>query len=158
MYYNIGGKIKLLAIIWTVIGILASFLIGGTMATLKDELVPLGLLVIALGSVLAWLSSLLFYAFGELVERVCHIDNTLSGTSYDKQNSLSAKLERISKKANDTTVAPANDTSSEPVTDITVERAPSFEEKQQLRMLFLQGKITEEEYYELTDGTKDYSK
>lgn len=75
MFENIGGKIKKLASTLTVIGILASILIGFIiiiMGSQSEEMGAtfawIGILVMIFGSLMSWLSSFLLYGFGELVE------------------------------------------------------------------------------------------
>ena len=68
MFNNIGGKIKGLAASVTVIGIIASVIVGLVLMTADGDTVFLGILVAALGSFVSWLSSWLLYAFGQLVE------------------------------------------------------------------------------------------
>lgn len=71
MYDNIGRKLKDLAQIFTALGIIASIIFGIFMFV--GSQIFLGLLVIALGSLLSWISSLFLYGFGELIEKNCEI-------------------------------------------------------------------------------------
>ena len=68
MYNNIGGKIKVLAI---VIGIVeaVSAVITGMVLCSDSYMVGSGFLTMLLGPVVAWISSWFLYAFGELVEK-----------------------------------------------------------------------------------------
>ena len=71
MFDNIGSKIKGLARVITWIGIVASVIAGIAqmcMSHFSGGLVFSGILTMALGSLLAWVSSFLVYGFGELVE------------------------------------------------------------------------------------------
>jgi len=75
MFNNIGGKIKKLAIVLTVIGIILSVVTGFSPFTLtvKDsnsepDLLG-GLLTVGIGVLSSWLGSFLLYGFGELIEK-----------------------------------------------------------------------------------------
>ena len=79
MYDNIGGKLKTLAEIQFWIVAIASAIVGIVM--LVSEMV-LGLLFLLGVPVVAWVASWLLYGFGELVEKVCHIEGKLcNGTT-----------------------------------------------------------------------------
>ncbi len=75
LYNNIGEKIKGLAVFEFAIGVAAS-IIYGMFVGANDLEKSLGeiLLIIVLGVVASWLSSLLIYGFGELITRVINID------------------------------------------------------------------------------------
>ena len=64
MFENIGEKIKMIAKIYFYVCAIASFILGCVMI---DE-TPLGLVVMVVGVLVSYLSSLVMYAFGELVE------------------------------------------------------------------------------------------
>ncbi len=74
MYDNIGGKLKALAKIQFLILTVASATVGIVM--LVSEM-ALGLLFLFGVPVVAWVASWLLYGFGELVEKVCHIEGKL---------------------------------------------------------------------------------
>lgn len=75
LYGNIGGKIKGMAkvffIVESIITILAgvALLISAIDSYNSEERFLLGFFFLALGPVIAWISSWLLYAFGELVEK-----------------------------------------------------------------------------------------
>ena len=72
MYDNIGGKIKTLAV-WTfIVEAVASIITGFILMAEEDTLYILLCLV---GPIIAWVSSWLLYAFGELVEKTCDNEN-----------------------------------------------------------------------------------
>ena len=81
MFKNIGEKMKTLAKVICWMGIIAS-VIGGVsmMVDCATEItVLLGLLIIELGSMISWVSSLGVYALGEIVLKLTEIaENTLS--------------------------------------------------------------------------------
>lgn len=68
MFDNIGDKIKTLASVITVLGIIASLITGGVMISANDNLALIGLLIMVLGSLISWISSFLLYGFGQLIE------------------------------------------------------------------------------------------
>lgn len=69
MFDNIGAKIKSLATTTTAIGIIFSIIIAIiiTVST-NGDLAIIGILFLIVGSLIAWLSSLVLYGFGQLVE------------------------------------------------------------------------------------------
>ena len=66
MFNNIGEKIKSLAIFSTIIGIVLSALLG-IRAIFTHSFIE-GLLIVAIGSFMAWIASFLLYGYGELIE------------------------------------------------------------------------------------------
>lgn len=98
MFSNIGGKIKVLAMILCWIGIGVSVLSGiSILASESDdsiigELMPdgamaiSGLLTMVIGSLTSWLSSFVLYGFGELIENVTSINYKLDLRSQSNQN------------------------------------------------------------------------
>lgn len=81
MFSHIGGKIKTWAVILSILGIAASVIYGGVVAT-KDVLA--GVLIIVFGSLGSWVSSFLLYGFGQLVENSDKIVEKLEEISKDK--------------------------------------------------------------------------
>ena len=80
MYNNIGRKIKGMAKV--IFAILAFFFILMGTSLLNagaDAIEGLGVILIVLGPVFAWVSSFLLYGFGELVEKVCNIERNICG-------------------------------------------------------------------------------
>lgn len=65
MFNNIGRKIKGLAEIICVLGIIASVFIG---LGLKNASAGLTFLIVCGGSLLSWIGSFVLYGFGELVD------------------------------------------------------------------------------------------
>ena len=78
MFDNVGVKIKGLAkalfIIETVLAVIAGF---GVMLV-ASKLFVVGLWILLFGPIAAWISSLLIYGFGELIDKVCDIELHLS--------------------------------------------------------------------------------
>lgn len=81
MFTNIGKKIKTLAKIMSGIGII--FSIGLGLVFMKAEPV-VGLLIMALGSLVSWSSSFLTYGYGELLLRVSSIDESLKSIAEEE--------------------------------------------------------------------------
>ena len=76
MFDNIGGKIKSLATILAVLGIIASIIIGCTILDAGGSGL-FGVLTIVGGALLSWLSSFALYGFGQLIETNQSIDSKL---------------------------------------------------------------------------------
>lgn len=71
MYDNVGQKLKTLAKISAILGIAVSVIFG---LLLFDGYSTLGLLIILIGPLVSWVSSLATYAFGEMhvyLENIC---------------------------------------------------------------------------------------
>ena len=73
MYENISGKIKKLSKAIAVIGIIIAVIAGFWYIADYDEILQ-GVFIIVLGGLAAWISSLLIYGFGELIEKVSLIE------------------------------------------------------------------------------------
>ena len=72
MFENISGKLKVLANVLTLIGIVISVIYG--FIIMNDS--PLaGLLAMAIGGLISWASSFLIYGFGELIEQMERSNN-----------------------------------------------------------------------------------
>ena len=76
MYKNIGKKIKKLAKVLTVIGIVACVITGIVLIALGNMT---GLVYIFFMPFLVWISSFFTYAIGVLVDKVCDIKRALRG-------------------------------------------------------------------------------
>lgn len=71
MFNNIGKKIKTLAQVITLIGIIASLITGIVFIALANNNPgwgTLGVLIIIIGSLISWISSFILYGFGQLVD------------------------------------------------------------------------------------------
>ena len=82
MYNNIGGKICGLARFFAVIGIITSVIAGIVLmsnARYGGAIMSIyGLLVMTIGSVIAWIASWCLYGFGELISKADDINDRLS--------------------------------------------------------------------------------
>lgn len=98
-YENIGEKIKSaaqrIAAVETVI-----FVITGIIIMFSADNFLYGLLVLIIGPIIAYVSSWLMYAFGELVENVSSINHNLLKLSDNSTNSNSGNLSDRIRKIN----------------------------------------------------------
>ena len=84
MFDNIGSKIKGLASAVTWAGIILSIISGIAMIASSEGLLAFpAILVIAVGSLISWLSSLTLYGFGQLIE-----NSDIIANEYRKKNGV----------------------------------------------------------------------
>jgi len=111
MYSDIGKKIKTVAEIFCIIGIVCSIIIGIIFGTAISSIssaidsnqnvssssgTMTSVLIILFGSLISWISSFCLYGFGELIERVVSIDEKLSNKitkidTFSKNNEIQIK-------------------------------------------------------------------
>ncbi len=93
MFNNIGQKIKGLALASSILGIIASILVGiGLSASVNPFL---GLILAILGSFICWISSFVLYGFGELVDNSSKlVKMSDKGIRYDEPKHIT-KTDRI---------------------------------------------------------------
>lgn len=146
MFDNIGGKIKGLAKVLCLVGIAVSAI--GAIALwyansyYQSTIVP-GFIVLIVGSVGSWLSSLFTYGFGELIDRVTSIDAKQASQSFYLQtlseshstiiHSLSLLTEHIKAIKESTGTK-------------TTTNSFSVSELQSLKKMHEEGNLSEEEY------------
>lgn len=70
MYENIGSKLKDLAKYAFAIEAVVAVISGFSLMTEHESLMPIGFLVMLVGALVAWISSWMLYAFGQLVDDV----------------------------------------------------------------------------------------
>lgn len=97
MYDNIGGKIKGLAKAIFIVEAIAVVITGIALMAFDGDMIPLGLLVMVVGPLVAWVSSWLLYGFGELVDKTCDIARNTHGGERKSEAQLKVDYERISK-------------------------------------------------------------
>ena len=68
MFENIARKLKIVSSILSVLGIIASGLLGMILIAINPNSWFLGLFIIAFGSIGSWISSLGMYGLGQLIE------------------------------------------------------------------------------------------
>lgn len=79
MYDNIGGKIKGLAKVTFIAEAIAAVISGFAIMGFDDDTILIGLLVLIIGPIIAWVSSWLLYGFGELIDKSCEIERNTRG-------------------------------------------------------------------------------
>ena len=77
MYDNIGGKIKGLAKTMFIVEAIGAVITGIVLLATDDVLIFAGLLTLFCGPIIAWVSSWVLYAFGELVEKTSDTNNVI---------------------------------------------------------------------------------
>lgn len=82
VFTNSGSKIQTLAVVICGLGILTS-IVYGLIACLRFS-VLIGILVIVVGPVAAWLNMLFIYAFGEMVENINFIADLMKKAADEK--------------------------------------------------------------------------
>lgn len=97
MFNNVGGKIKAIAKVTAWIGIAICVIYGFVMLVSMEDMALIGLLIMTVGSLASWISALVLYGFGELIEN--------SGIIANKKNTdvpkMSAKDKTLEKWRND---------------------------------------------------------
>jgi len=96
MYKNIGGKIKILAQTVAIIEIIVCIIVGFIQIFDVKE-VGLGIGILIIGSLIAWISSFVLYGFGQLVENSDKVVN-IQEKMYNKDNFNKEKTEEYLEK------------------------------------------------------------
>ena len=84
MFDNIGGKIKTLAVVVCVVGMIASLIFAivlWSMDSYRTPTIALGFGVLIGGCVVSWVGSFFTYGFGQLIEDTAAIREALKPTS-----------------------------------------------------------------------------
>ncbi len=84
MYTSIGGKIKTLAQIVCLLGIIVSVIYGICFYNTYYSVRSMGIVIIFGGSLLSWVSSFFTYGFGELIEKATVIAEAVSKDDVNK--------------------------------------------------------------------------
>ena len=66
MFENIGGKLKILAVVEVILGVLGSVICG--LSAIVNEMVLTGIIIMVVGGVSSWMGSWMAYGIGEAVE------------------------------------------------------------------------------------------
>lgn len=100
LFGNIGEKIKKLAVIISVIGIIGSILLGIFAGELfkdsylfEEYALPMSIAIILIGCLIFWLSSFILYGFGELIDLSADISYILS--KFTKQSHTDSTKEDL---------------------------------------------------------------
>ncbi len=89
MFDNIGGKIKGLAAAVTWIGIAGSVIFWiSTFSSGSNEAISVGLIVMIIGSLVSWLSSLTLYGFGELIEKMSSVEKLMKKVAGEEDSKV----------------------------------------------------------------------
>ncbi len=96
MYNNIGRKIKGLVKTLFIIEAIAAVITGIVLLSIDDDFILAGLLVMIVLPFVAWISSWLLYAFGELVDKICDIERNTRGCETKSESPEALNSERIS--------------------------------------------------------------
>ena len=78
MYKEIGKKIKKLAIVIFVLEAIVFFIGEIILMAINNDLFLVGILMMIIGPLLAWVSSFILYGFGELIDKTSEIANNTS--------------------------------------------------------------------------------
>ena len=71
IYDEIGKKVKTLAKVTCIVEAVLSVISGFIMIATDEEYILVGLIAMVVGPIVAWVSSWVLYAFGELVDKTC---------------------------------------------------------------------------------------
>ena len=93
MFDNIGKKIKILVTVMVIISSIVSILFGLGLvleekSTTSVRLV--GLSIVILGPLFSWISGFMMYAFGEITEKICSIEESIN-----KKESQPSEIESL---------------------------------------------------------------
>lgn len=91
LYSDIGGKLKRLAICTFIVEFIASIVAFFVFA----EDVWMGLLILFGGALVSFVSTWFLYAFGELVSRVCSIDDNLHALSLSAHEQMNRNMYEV---------------------------------------------------------------
>ena len=97
MYDNIGKKIKGLATASFIVVAIAEVITGIALMVSDDDMILVGLLVMVVGPIVAWVSSWLLYGFGELIDKTCSIERNTRGDEIKSEAQAKVDFERISR-------------------------------------------------------------
>ena len=104
MFEDIGEKIKIVAVISFLLGVLASII--GAIVLFTQELVGIGFLVLICGPIVSWLSCIAFYGFGELIV-ASSCNNAALVEIHSKLYTLERNVEKIAKQSTHSNHSPS---------------------------------------------------
>ena len=128
MYDNIGKKLKGFAKTIFAICLIASVIGGIAIMAIDGDLAIIGIIVMAVGILVSWISTWFLYGFGEIVDKVCDIEKNTRNGSFVKTSSAASEIK------------------SQVQTQIDNERI------QKLENLRAEGLITEEEFQQAVNN------
>jgi hypothetical protein len=97
MFENIGDKIKGIALVEFVVGVVFALALGIIIMLLGEIFILIGFLFIFLFSFLAYISSAMIYGFGELIEKSRRIEYRLERNAQNPNASGKLPMEKIAK-------------------------------------------------------------
>ncbi len=97
MFNNVGAKIKAIAKVAAWIGIAVCLIYGFVMLVSMENMALIGLLIMTVGSLVSWISALVLYGFGELIEN----SNIIANKKNTDVPKTSAKDKTLEKWRND---------------------------------------------------------
>ena len=100
IYQNIGKKIKGLAIAMFIAEAVTLVIWGMVLIAIDEYLIAIGLLMVFFGPLVAWISTWLLYAFGELVDKATAIERNTRKTENKSQTQAKIDYERINRLEN----------------------------------------------------------
>lgn len=106
-----GKKIKSVAIAWMGVGV-SLFLIGGILGFLVAftdfgslwYMLFLAPIVMVFGWVTVWVSALMIYGFGEIVDRICRLEGTEDYEAFEGDSDKDKELESLKEYISSTDV------------------------------------------------------
>ena len=103
MFNNVGKKIKGVASFFAWCGIIVSVIIGILMirGSESKHTIILGVVVLAVGSIVSWLSSLLLYGFGELVDSAAKLAKNTEEECFFVPDESDYEKEKLEEKEDD---------------------------------------------------------
>ena len=106
MFDHIGDKVKTMATVFCIIGIVASIIVGAAFI-LRGAFI-IGIIIAAVGAFISWLSCLALYAIGETAEntnRIIHKINTIENMVNKALNNSQPEAQKTTPSHTQTTTA-----------------------------------------------------
>ncbi len=97
MFNNVGEKIKTIAKVVVWISIAICVIYGFVLLVSVEDMALVGLLVMTVGSFISWVSGLVLYGFGELIENSTIIANKKENSPATQKTNNSPKETPIDK-------------------------------------------------------------
>ena len=118
MFNNVGKKLKWLAVFCTIAGAFSSIVYGAILMYSDSAL--LGFLVIIIGALISWLSSLLMYGVGELNDNGSDYEKTI----IEKLDKMEKQIEQMEKQTTNRAESTPIELSQQKIVPISTEPAP----------------------------------
>lgn len=145
MFNNVGSKIKTLALVFTIIGFVASGVLGVIMM-FTQLFVGLGFLIG--GALSSWLSGCLFYALGEIVESLRNIEYL---TRANGQHLFEIKSKLNGQNTNRAQPNQEQNSANSSIFKNFATKKAKEEEIKRINDLYINGEINKEEYLSALD-------